>query len=408
MVLFLLQLLCLLLLARFCGVGAERLGQIAPVGELIAGILIAVAATAIVPANSILEELRTSPNLAAIANLAVFFLVLRAGVDMKPKEVFAASGDAFAVALGGILLPLALGVGLGWWFIPPSELKVAQVLVVGLALSVTAVPATARVFEEMGLLHSRLGVTVLSAALIDDIIGLMMLAAVTTLAASGGVVDFAGLAWLVAKTGVFFAVTGLLGAHVYPHVSERLRKEKVAALELSALVAVALAYALLAEALGLHWIMGAFMAGLFLEPARIGKQPFEDMQLIMAAITSGVLGPLFFITIGLQVDVIALYQAPALAALLVLAAFFGKLIGSGVPALMVGFNRRHACAVGVGMSTRGAVVLIILGVVVEAGILSPGTPDGVVTNLFSLLVVMAVATTLAAPLALRALLKADD
>ncbi|NIA67142.1 cation:proton antiporter [Pelagibius litoralis] len=416
MLLVLSQLLCLLVIARLCGVGAERLGQAAPVGELVAGVLIAVAVSVIGPilggaANGLLVDLREAPQIADIATMAIFFLVLRAGVDMEPREMFAASGGAFAVALGGVIVPMALGIGLAWWFIPASEMKVAQALVVGVAMSVTAIPATARVFEELGLLHSRLGITVMAAALIDDVFGLILLAGVTTYAATGGDADLGNLAWLAAKACLFFTVTGLLGAHVYPHVNERLREEKIVALDLSALVAVAIAYALLAEVLGLHWIMGAFMAGLFLEPARIGQRAFDDMKLILAAITSGVLGPLFFVSIGMQVDLGAVYEAPALAALVILAAFFGKLMGSGLPALWIGFDRRHAAAVGVGMSARGAVELIILGVVAEAGILATGGragEAGVVDNLFSLLVVMAVVTTFIAPLALRWLLKADE
>lgn len=415
MLLVLGQLFCLLVIARLCGVGAERLGQAAPVGELVAGVLLALPALAIGPAlgpaNGLLQGLREAPQIADIGTMAIFFLVLRAGVDMEPREVFAASGGAFAVALGGVILPMALGFALAWWLIPASELKVAQALVVGVAMSVTAIPATARVFEELGLLHSRLGSTVLAAALIDDVFGLILLAGVTTYAATGGDADVGNLAWLAAKAVLFFVITGLLGAHVYPHVSERLREEKIVALDLSALVAVALAYALLAEVLGLHWIMGAFMAGLFLEPTRIGRRAFDDMKLILAAITSGVLGPLFFVSIGMQVDLSAVYEAPVLAALVILAAFFGKLAGAGLPALWIGFDRRHASAVGVGMSARGAVELIILGVVAEAGILATGhhaAGGGVVDNLFSLLVVMAVVTTFAAPLVLRWLLKPDD
>ena len=402
------QLLCLLVIARLCGVTAERLGQSAPVGELVGGVLIALAVMALGTGDGLLQDLRAAPYLEGIAQMAIFFLVLRAGVDMEPQEMVAASGGAFAVALGGVLLPFALGCGLAWWFIPPSDMKTAQVLVVGIAMSVTAIPATARVLQELGLLHSRLGVTVLAAALIDDVLGLVMLAAVTTYVLSGGNTDLGGLAWLGAKACIFFAVTGLLGAHVYPHLSERLREEKLVALELSAVVAVGLAYALFAEALGLHWILGAFMAGLFVESAKIGQRAYDDLKLILAAINSGVLGPLFFVSIGLQVDLAAVLDAPLLAALIVFAAFFGKLIGAGLPALWAGFDRRHACAVGVSMSARGAVELIILGVVVEAGILVTGRQDGVVENLFSLLVIMAVATTLIAPLALRWLLKADD
>lgn len=407
MLLTIAALLCLLLLARICGVAAERIGQAAPVGELLAGVVIALAMLQLAPLEAHFAAARASVYLDEIAALAIFFLVLQAGVELEPKEVFAASRGALLVALGGVLLPLALGFGLAWWALPPSELKPAQALVVGVAISVTAIPATARVFEELGLLHSRLGVMVLSAALIDDVFGLLLLAMVTTVAATGGAADLAALGWLTAKAAGFFAVTGLLGVHVYPHISGRLREEKVVALELSALVAVGLGYALFAEALGLHWVVGAFMAGLFFEPQRIGRQPYDDMRLILAAICSGVLGPLFFVSIGLRVDLTAAAAEPLLLVLVILAAFFGKLVGAGIPARLLGFNRRDACAVGVGMSARGAVELIILGVVAEAGVFAPGAGDGVVSSLFSVLVLMAVVTTFATPLALRWLLKRD-
>ncbi|GAB4394959.1 MAG: hypothetical protein Tsb0032_24920 [Kiloniellaceae bacterium] len=408
MILTVAWLLCLLLLARFCGVAAERFGQTAPVGELLAGVLLAVALALLAPLDGFVTQLNAAPFLEDIATVAIFFLVLQAGVEMEPKEVFDASGGALLVALGGVLLPFALGWLLAWWAIPESEMKTAQALVVGVAISVTAIPATARVFEELGLLHSRLGVIVLSAALIDDVFGLLLLAVVTTFVATGGGLDLAALGWLAAKTLGFFAVTGVLGAHVYPHISERLQEEKVVALELSALVAVGLAYALLAEALGLHWVMGGFMAGLFFETHRIGKRAYQDMKLILAAICSGVLGPLFFVSIGLHVDLIAAFQEPLLLVLVTLAAFFGKLLGAGLPARLLGFDRRQASAVGVGMSARGAVELIILGVVAEAGVFAPGPQNGVVGSLFSILVLMAVVTTLATPIALRWLLKRDD
>ena len=402
------QLLGLLLIARLFGVGAERFGQAAPVGELLAGVVIVLVVTVMGMSDDWLTALRTAPEVGYLGTVAIFFLVLQAGVEMEPQEVFAASSGALLVALGGVVVPFALGAAVAWWFIPASDLKAAQAFVVGVAISVTAIPATARVFGELGLLHQRLGVLVLSAALIDDVVGLLLMAAVTTYVATGGGADFASLGWLAAKAVGFFLVTGLLGAHVYPHVSERLQEEKAVALELSAMVVIGLAYALLAEALGLHWIMGAFMAGLFCESARIGRQAYDDLKLILAAICSGVLGPLFFVSIGLHVDLRAAIEVPALLAVVILAAFLGKLVGAGLPALLIGYDRRHACAVGVGMSARGAVELIILGVVAEAGIFVVGAQDGVVGNLFSVLVIMAVVTTIVTPVALRWLLRPDD
>ena len=112
MLLTIASLLCLLLVARFCGVAAERFGQAAPVGELFAGILLALALLFVEPLNGFVAEVGAVSYLADIATLAIFFLVLQAGVELEPKEIFAASGGAFLVALGGVLLPLLLPVPL--------------------------------------------------------------------------------------------------------------------------------------------------------------------------------------------------------------------------------------------------------------------------------------------------------
>ena len=399
------QILVVLVLARLLGELAERLGQSASVGELLAGIALALGGLYLASITPWLADLPNSAVLGHLSNLGIFFLVLMAGIEMEPKEIAETSKGAFLVALGGMVVPLAAGCALGWLILPDSQLKVPQVLVVGVAMSITAIPATVRVLSEFDLLHSRLGETVVAAAVFDDIFGLFLLAVVTAVLETGNLPDLVTALWLLGKIALFFAITMALGVHIYPRVSRGLKQMQADALELSALVIAALAYGLLAELLGMHWILGAFMAGLYFEGVRVGEAVYRDIRVTVAAITGGVLGPFFFVSIGLTVDLEAITAVPAILGALVVLAFAGKALGAGLSARIAGLAWPAALAVGIGMTSRGAVELVVLRVAQEAGVFATEEGDAaVVRYLFSALVIMALANTFFMPVALRAIL----
>lgn len=399
------ELLVLLVAARLFGEAAERLGQPASVGEIIAGILLAAAIVWFGDALPFLGRLAASEVLTAVAHVGIFALVLLAGIEMEPREIAENSASSFAVAVGGLLVPLIGGVAVAWIFLPDSELKQVQALMAGVALSISAIPATMKVFTEFGLLHTRIGQTVIAAAVFDDVLGIFLLAIILALLETGNVPDAGAFALLLAKVVAFFAITILLGKHVYPRVSRGLSTMQATALEFSALSVVAVAFGWLAHLLGMHWILGAFMAGLYCEQQRIGVRAYEELRLIFNVATRGFLGPLFFVFIGIRVDLSALTAIPLFLLLLVGVAFAGKVIGAGIPALFFGFKRREATAIGVGMSARGAVELVVLSIAYEAGLFPlPGEDGSVSGHLFSALVLTGVLTTMLAPSLLRKVL----
>jgi len=401
-----LQILVLLVLARLLGEFAERLGQSASIGELLAGIVLAFGGLYLASLTPWLADLPESPVLGYLSNLGIFFLVLMAGIEMEPKEIAETSKGAFLVALGGMVVPLAAGCAFGWLILPDGSLKVPQVLVVGVAMSITAIPATVRVLSEFDLLHSKLGETVVAAAVFDDVFGLFLLAVVTAVVQTGNLPDLGTALWLLGKIALFFAVTTALGVHIYPRVSRGLQQMQADALELSALVIAALAYGLLAELLGMHWILGAFMAGLYFEGSRVGEAVYRDIRVTVMAITGGVLGPFFFVSIGLAVDLEAVTAVPAILVALILLAFTGKALGAGFSARLSGLPWPAALAAGVGMTSRGAVELVVLRIAQEAGVFAAAVDDApIVRHLFSALVIMALANTFAMPIALRAVLR---
>ncbi len=396
--------------ARLFGEGAERVGQPAAVGELLAGLLIGLALAFVGAIGGFGAGLPTlvhfdSELIGLVAEAGIFFLLLSAGIDMKPTQIASHSTTSFLVAAGGALVPLVTGTWLAWVFLPDTEMRIVQAAFVGVALAITAIPTTVRVLAEMGLLSTRLGQTMVAAAIFDDVIGLVLLAMITALLATGHVPTLLEIAVMLAKAVAFFVVTGLLGAHVYPRISRKLHVLQIASAEFAILMAVALGYALLAEMLGMHWIIGVFMAGLFFEPDRVGPRPYAEMKILVGGITAGFLGPVFFASIGLAVDLTAVVQAPVFLMALVGVAIAGKLIGAGLPARLAGFTTRDSAAIGMGMSSRGAVELVVISIAVEHGLFLVGATDRVVAAMPSALVLMAIATTLIAPLALSALLR---
>jgi Kef-type K+ transport system membrane component KefB len=400
-------LLVLLLVTRLCGELAERLRQPALVGELVAGIALGVIAGRYGEALPVLAGLSENEVFNGITDLAIFFLMLLAGIELRPKELAEASGRAFAVALGGMLLPLMLGFGLGWWFLPDSPYKLAQALFLATALAITAVPVSVKVLMDLGQLNTRLGKTVVSAAVFDDVLSLMLLAILTAVIRTGGFPDASAVFVLLGKVLAFFVIAGVLGRYVLPRLGGVVRETRTEEFEMSALLIAALGFALLAEALGMHFILGAFLVGLFFVRRTISPDVYKSIRASLSSITMGFFAPLFFASIGLHLDLSAAAEIPVFVTLLVSAAFLGKLVGAGVPAWGTGFSPREAAAIGTAMSARGAVELIVAGIALQAGLFRhPEPPPPVVAHLFSAVVIMALVTTLATPMVLRPLLRA--
>ncbi|NNE84139.1 MAG: cation:proton antiporter, partial [Alphaproteobacteria bacterium] len=154
----------------------------------------------------------------------------------------------------------------------------------------------------------------------------------------------------------------------------------------------------------MHFVLGPFMAGLFFEPGQVGADAYERQKSILEPVTLGILGPVFFAWIGMQLDLGAFFAVPWFLAGLVVIAFLGKLLGAGLPALWSGLGRRDAAAIGVGMGGRGAVELVIISIALTAGVFENPQGDPIVGNLFSALVITAVVTTALTPVLLRLLL----
>lgn len=387
------QLLVIFVFARVCGVAAIRLRLPASVGELTAGVLLGVlllSSQAVWPQWPLHVD---EGLLAVITDAAVFFLILFAGVQLEPKEIAQNSPMALGVAAGGVVLPFLGGFAVVMATFPETALRPVQALVAGTVLSITSIPAAIKILGDLGALRTRVGETIVAAALFDDVIGLFLIAVITSILKTGAVPQTIDFMILLGKITAFFGVTALLGVRVYPPIQKRISALQIASLDFSALIVVALAYGVMAELLGLHWILGAFAAGLYFESSRVGQAAYDEMTLMLGALTAGVMGPLFFASIGLRVDLSAIVEMPYLVLSLILAGFIGKLIGAGVPARLGGLPTRDAFAIGAGMSSRGAVELIILSIAVQAGVFLVAGGDAHARHFYSAAVIMVIVST---------------
>jgi Kef-type K+ transport system membrane component KefB len=396
--------LALLVVTRVFAEFAERANLPAIVGELVAGVALGFVLQGSYEPIAVLSSACESETFIALASLGMFFLMLLAGIRMEPLDFARTSKLAIGVALGGMIVPVGAGLLLGLAVLPDSPYKLVQSLFLGTALAITAVPVAVRIFMDLGQLDSPVGRTVIAAALWDDLLSLFLLALLV--AAIGGQasdVDQLQAAFLLlGNVLAYFAIAIPVGLYIFPLVGKYLRHLHFPEVDFTMLLIAALAYAVFAQLMGLHFIIGAFVAGMFFHPNVVDKHVYERVEQQMSGITRGFLAPIFFVSVGLYLDFSAIVKVPGFVTVLILIAFVSKLIGSGLPAYWIGHSKREALMVGIGMSGRGAVELIVAGVALEAGLfLQPYPTPPIVESLFSAIVLMALVTTIATPILLH-------
>lgn len=394
--------LIVVLAARFLGELMEKMGQLSLLGELLAGILLGVLFT--YGPFPQFAHFTDDEAFKAIANLGMVFLMLMAGMEMDVRELIKASKIGMFVALGGIVLPLGLGFGLGMLFIPESEYQLIQAFLLGVVLSITAVPALSRVLMDLKLLNTKLGRTIMSAAIADDILGLMLLAVLTSLM-TGGALSAMGLVILVVKVVGFFAVALVVGKFLMPHLDKVWHRFKSKEMEFSVTLVIALAFGIAAEYADMHFIVGVLVGGMFIREGMTDKKSLLALEKKISGIALGFLAPIFFVSMGFHVDLSALGTAPLFVLAVLVAAILGKVIGCWLPAKLAGFSTRESIAIGIGMNGRGAVEIIVAAVAMEVGLFSVPVPTPpIVTAMFSAIVIMAIVTTIMVPIGMKLVL----
>jgi Kef-type K+ transport system membrane component KefB len=376
----LLALFIILVAAKVLAELFERLRQPAVVGEIIAGVLIGPSLLNLIqPVDAAGVVTTTGIVIESLAEIGVIFLLFTVGLETKPSDIFKVGKTATVVAFAGALLPFLTG----WLLIAlwPGHSSI-EAIFTGAAMVATSVGITARVLSSMGLISTQASRVILAAAVIDDVIGLLVLAVVSSLAT--GQVNYFHIVLNAILAVGFTILTIVVGAKAVNKI-----KESIIALKLEHslfLFALVLCFGLAAVAnlLGIAGIIGAFLAGVALAEASDETELHHQAQALTEFTT-----PFFLINIGLKLNLTVFLSTKILilSAAVTLLAILTKLIGCGLPALHLG--RKRAAQIGVGMIPRGEVGIVVA----QIGLSLAAVSDA----MYAVVLFMAVATTLAAP-----------
>lgn len=386
---FILAIVIIIVAAKLGGYISNRFNQPSVLGELLAGLLLGPTVLDMLHSwTFVFHHGETLAELIAImAELGVILLMLLAGLELHlPDLIHAGKVSAFAGVLG-VLLPLGLGYGAALLFGTGSD----EALFLGLTLAATSVSISAQTLMELDVLRSRVGLALLGAAVFDDILVILILSIAFVLVgdSAGGV---GGILLTVVQMIAFLGIASALGLWLLPWLANRINRLPISKGMLAFVLVICLLFSYAAEVLGgVAAITGAFLAGLFL-----GRTPYrEEIEEGISALAYAFFVPIFFVNIGLEVDLGAVSgNAWWFAAVFTIIAVISKISGSGSGAKLAGFTNREAFQVGIGMVSRGEVGLIVASFALAQQLISGEN--------FAIAVFMVIIATLVTPPMLRA------
>ena len=373
-----LDLLILLAGIWLVAVTLRPLGLPTVMGELIVGVLVGPAVFGWIEPDEAIQLL---------AEIGIFFLMFHAGVETQPNEFFAALKRSLGVAIAGAAVPFAVSFAVAQFF----GLDLAASVFVGLIIgTATAVVITLKSFKDLGLTDTRIARIVVASCIINDLLTLIFFSLVIG-ALSGGTFAPLDLVVNLGKVVGFFAVALLLGTFVYPRLTLPFRAEGGKGFTFVLLAAIAAG--LFAEAIGLHMILGAYLAGLFFEERVAHPNLVKVVNDRAYGIAYSFLGPIFFISLGFSISFDISASSVAFIALLAVTVIAGQVLSAGGMALRIGMPWREALTVGVGMCGRAEMAFILAALALAQGVIGQET--------FTILIFTAFLLNLFTPLALK-------
>ena len=391
----------MLVAAKIAGELFERAGQPSVLGELAAGVLLG---NLVILGYTGAEPLKTDVTIAALSELGVIILLFEVGLESDLKEMMEVGTSSLLVAVLGVIVPFFLGWAVSSYFLP-AEATLGHIFI-GATLCATSVGITARVFKDLGKLTTREARIILGAAVLDDVLGLLILAVVAgaiRAAASGTKLAIFDVAMIAAKAILFLVVAVVVGHVAVPRLLRGAGRFETRGVLLTLAISFCLLLAWASTKVGLAAIVGAFAAGLVLDEVhykpRDGRVERGLNDLLQPV--SAVLVPIFFVLMGMKVDVRLFTRVDLLGFALVLTV--AAIIGKQVCSLGVLERKLDRLSVGLGMIPRGEVGLIFAGI--GATLMLPtasGSVEPVINSAtFSAVVIMVIVTTLITPFALK-------
>ncbi len=352
------DLLILMVVVWTAAVLLGRIGIPRIIGELLMGVILGPAVLGWIEPSEIIEVL---------AELGIFFLILHAGIQTKPDEFFTALRVSLGVALVGAIVPFGVAVSIAYMF----GLDTMAALFVGLAMTATAVVTTLAVLTELGLDTTRISRVIMASCILDDLLTLVLFSAVIGVFEQG-TLELVPVLWIATKAVLFLGLTIVAGRWLYPLLSHPFRKREGKGFTF--VLVLGLGFGSLAEAIGLHLIVGAYLAGLFFREEVASEELISKVEDRVYAIAYSFLGPIFFISLGFHITLDVL-SGPGLGFLLTLtsAVLIGQILSAGGMARRVGFGRVEALTVGVGMCGRAGLEFVLAALGLSLGVIDVET-----------------------------------
>nr|WP_330399463.1 cation:proton antiporter [Lachnoclostridium edouardi] len=386
---FLFNLAVILLSTKLLGLATQKIRMPQVVGALLAGLLLGPAMLGILTETDFIHNL---------AEVGVIVLMFCAGLETDIDELKKSGKKAFIIALIGVLVPLAGGFAVAYFFNRPGVIDsdancsiFLQNIFIGVILTATSVSITVETLKELGKLKTRSGNAILGAAIIDDILGIIALTIITSMADSD-----VNVAIVLLKVAAFFVMAGIVGI-IFHKLYKKWSESAERGLHRHAIVAFSFCLLLsyVAEVgFGVADITGAFLAGLIVSKTQRTQflaSKFEVLSYLF-------LSPVFFASIGLKVELPKMTEAIIeFAVLLVVAAILTKVIGCGLGAKLCGYQNYQSLRIGVGMISRGEVALIVASKGTQLGLLG--------SNFLGPVVIVVVITTIVTPILLKPVFK---
>lgn len=386
-----LALVVIILAAKTGGYISYRLGQPSVLGGLLAGVLLGPSLLDFFHLPIFTAEAHVGETIAELAELGVLLLMFIAGLDLRLSDLVKSGKVSALAGTLGVITPVLLGTLTGLLF----DMTLVPSVFLGLILAATSVSISAQTLMELGALRSRVGISMLGAAVFDDVLVVLGLSIFLALIGDAGAAGLGAVALVLLQMVGYLVIATVVGFYLLPdRLARRVERLPVSQSLLSFAFVVMLLYAWAAEALGgMAAITGAFLAGLIF--ARSPQK--ERIEAGVMALAYGLFVPIFFVNIGLSANARELISGSSMALMLAMTtvAILSKIIGAGFGGRLGGLTSREALQLGVGMMSRGEVGLIVVSVGVNNGLVS--------TNVFAAVVGVVILTTLLTPPVLRLL-----
>lgn len=369
---FLIVIACLLIVAKTMGWLCQRIGIPSVLGQILVGIIVG---------PSLLGWIHTDSLIDSFSSFGVIILMFIAGMETDMRQMRQVGVASFVSASLGVVLPFIAGAVFAYalgYSLPVS-------LFLGTLLTATSVSISAQTLKDMGKLNTKEGATILGAAVIDDVLGLIVLSIILAFTLGQNPT------WAILKMLVYFPVAYILGHYGFPLLSRWLPRLLSLETRIGLVLALVLLYAWSAQELGsVAAITGAYIAGILVARTEMREWAHDGISKIGYALFV----PIFFVYVGIEANFHVMAQiAPLIFIGLIGIAIVTKIIGCGGGALMSRFTPGEAITVGVGMVSRGEVALITATIGLQAGLIS--------SSLFSMVILMALVTTIVTPLLLK-------